>query len=403
MTQENIATKPKHTKLSFIYAGSIAWQKLAYYGWRSILFLLLFDGFYKSSATEYSNLILWISIGLSGSYLIGGILGDLLIGNKSTSIIGGGVMIIGSMLFFFNSSLYPYIPISLFIIGCGLYQSNLKAIYAKLYLHDTRLLDSGFVLLYLFINLGSFFGAFLIGLIAEWYGIEYGFLAVGISTAISITMLLLTKNTAQISDESIPENKSLINKIDLKNLAIVLGLFALYCFVWRLTYYDIYALYWDIDLGSYFINHYWVDTLGFVFYIIVAIYLIVLWSKKYYNQITKLTISTIITLLAFGVSYVLYKEGSVTTSIVTILALFAYTIAELLLEPLIDSSIAKLINRKFLAIAYGVVGLLTMGIGYVFLFMEKGLQWLTEHTIYLGFGGLIVLSIILTIKKSRSN
>ncbi|MCJ8288831.1 MAG: MFS transporter [Crocinitomicaceae bacterium] len=402
MTKENITTKPKHTKLSFIYAGSLAWQKLSYYGWRSILFLLLFDEVDKSSANDISSLVLWISIGLSVSYLIGGILGDLLIGNKNTSIIGGVIMFIGSMLFFFNPSLYPYLPITMFVIGCGLYQSNLKAIYAKLYLHDTRLLDSGFILLYLFINFGAFFGALLVGLIAECYGIEYGFLTVGISTALSITMLLLTKKPTHILDESSPPEKSFINKINLKHLGTVLALFAVYCFVWRLTYYDIYALYWNIDLGSYFINHYWVDILGFVFYIIVAIYLIILWSKKHYDQIYKLRISTIITLFAFGISYLFYKEGSITTSIVTTLALFAYTIAELLIEPLIDSSIAKLINRKFLAIAYGAVGLLTMGISYVFLFMEKGLQWLTEHTIYIGFGGLLLLSIILVMKKYRS-
>lgn len=111
-------------------------------------------------------------MGVSLSYLIGGILGDLLLGNRWTAIIGGGCMILGSFLFFFDSSLYRLVPIILFIIGCGLYDSNLKAMFAKEYLHDKRLFDSGFTLLYVFINIGSFFGALLIGLFTDWYGIE---------------------------------------------------------------------------------------------------------------------------------------------------------------------------------------------------------------------------------------
>lgn len=402
MTTEKITTVPKHSKQTYSYAASLAWQKLSYYGWRSILFLLLYNEYDESNLSDFGYLTLWISISLSASYLLGGIIGDLWLGNRKTTVIGGILMSIGSLLFFFNPTMYPYAPIAVFVIGCGLYHSNLKALYAKLYLHDLRLIDSAFILLNLFIIISSFFGAFLVGYIAETYGIEYGFLSVGISTLISISMIYLTKSEGTLN-ESNSENKSLFNKNQIKPIGQVLLFFAVYCFLWRLTYYDIYSTYWTIDFETtYLFGHYWIDGLSFLFYMVIGIYLVVLWSRKYYDQLTKLTYTTIITFASFIIAFSFYNEASITTSILTMITLFTYTVGDLLIEPLINSSIARLVNQRYLAIGYGTIGLLAMGIGYLFSFMEKGMQFITEETIYVGFAGLFLLgSVLLYIKYSK--
>ncbi|PHR46502.1 MAG: hypothetical protein COA32_10180 [Fluviicola sp.] len=403
MPTTEITTRPKHMLQTFSYASSMTFQKLAYYGWRSILFLLFTDQLDDSSSYDLDSLFFWIALGLAIAYLLGGVLGDLLLGNKRTVITGGIFMFLGSILFFFDSTIYPYIPIVLFIIGCGLFKSNLKAIYAKLYLHDPRLLDSSFLLLYLFINIGSFFGAYAVGLIAYYYGIEYGFLTVGLSMVLSSLILLLTKKPVHISEESIPERKSILNAINLKRYALVFSLFAIFCFTWRITYYEIDSLYWEIDFGTYTIPHYWVEQLSVIFYMIIGIYLVIIWSKKHYDNITKLTISVVMTLISFGLSYFLYSEDSISTSVITIIALFAYTFADLLIAPLVDSSIARSINQKFLGIAYGSVALFSIGIGYAFSYMEKGLKLLIENMFYIGLGALLVLSIVLLFKKLKTS
>lgn len=398
MSNQTITTTPKHTKHTFSYAASMTFYKLSYYGWRSIVILFLFaDINDESSLPEMDNFYIYLSIGFATSYLIGGILGDLLIGNKRAAYIGGSVMILGSLLSFIDLSMPPEIPVILFMIGCGLYQSNLRATYAKLYLHDTRLLDSGFMILYLFINLGSFLGTLLIG-IAGYYGIEYGFLAVGISTLLSILMLAIVKEPTQTTINSIPEQKSFFNRINLRPILVVLGLYAIFGLFWKLTYYDVFANYWGISWSQGYVPYYWINMLSFAFYLIIGVYLVVLWSKKYYSHLAKLTISTILVLLVFGVSFLSYSEGSTITSVITIVGLFVYTIAELLVEPLVDSSIAKLVNRKFLAIAYGSLSFLFIGFGYVATYAENGLNLFLENTIYVGFGGLLVLSVILAIR-----
>jgi POT family proton-dependent oligopeptide transporter len=403
MASERITTSRKHTKSTYSYAGSLALQKLSYYGWRSILVVVLYDQVSQSSINETFDVFLLISIGMSISYLIGGLIGDLLIGNRSTAIIGGALMLVGSIIFLINPVVHPFAPIAVFVLGCGLYQSNLKAMYARLYLHDKRLLDSGFLLLYFFINVGSFFGALVVGLIAYYYGIEFGFLLVSVTVALSVTMLVLTKKPSQIITELDSNRKIVIIKEHLKETGVVLALFALYCLAWKLTYYDISTHFWTIDFESSTMNRMWVDTLTLVFHLVIGIYLIVTWSKKHYDKITKLTISVIVTLLTFGMSYLLYNEGSITTSVLTVLALFTYTVAQLFIEPLIDSSIAKLINQRFLAIAYGSIGLIGFGISYVYSAIEDGLLSVMESTIIVGFVGLFLLSIMLVLKKYRSN
>jgi POT family proton-dependent oligopeptide transporter len=351
--------------------------------------------------------MVWVILALSISQIIGGILGDLLIGNRNTTIIGSSFIFISSTLFFLNLDIYPIIPITIFVLGCGLYQSNLKALYAKLYIHESRLLDSAFLLLYIFINVGAFFGAFITGFIADSFGIEYGFLVVSVSTLFSQLVVLLIKINKLISTKSKHDNNFLGNKIYFKSIGVVIALYAVYYFLWRQTYFDMYAHYWEINfdtfLNKYFFKNYWIDNLSFIFYIILGIFLVITWTRNHYNQITKLTTATIITLIVFSLSYFLYKEGSDLTVGVSISALFIYTFAELLVEPLIDSSIAKLINHQFLAIAYGTFGLISMGIGYLFGFTEKGLLLLTENTFFFGLGGLFILSIVLLIRKYRSN
>ena len=74
--------------------------------------------------------------------------------------------------------------------------------------------------------------------------------------------------------------------------------------------------------------------------------------------------------------------------------------AETLLS-LIDSSIAKVINHNYWGVAYGSISLLTMGIGYVSVYMEKGSKLIIENSIYLGLGCFLLLSIIILAKKFK--
>ena len=85
---------------------------------------------------------------------------------------------------------------------------------------------------------------------------------------------------------------------------------------------------------------------------------------------------------------------------ITIGALFLYTLAELHIAPLIDSLIARIVNRRFLAIGYGSRGLIALGIGYLFTFLVSGIYWLTGSTLYVGLGIFLLIAFVLIIKKS---
>ncbi len=398
MISQKISTYPRHTKSTFIYALALALQKFAFYGWRSFLFMLLISSFESKSFTDLS---LWIAASLSVSYLIGGLFGDLLLGNRKASIIGGILMFIGSLTFFLSPTIHPYFPIGIFVVGCGFFQSNAKASFAKIYLHETKLLDAGFMLLNLFINVGAFLGSLVTYYFASSFGLEIGFLIVGISVLFSTLLVFADKKTIENKEKTMPNLKSLFQSIYLKPIGIVLLLYGFYVFFWRLSYFEINAQYWDINLSSNLMRPMWLDIFSAIFYLVIGVFLAIIWTKKYFKPSFNLAASAILTFMSFAVAYFLNREESTFLTTVTIISLFIYVFAETLVSTLIDSSIAKLINRKYLALAYGALGLISTGIGYVFSHLEKVLHYFVANSIFVGMGGLFALSIFFIVRKIR--
>lgn len=400
--KSRITTSPKHTVQSFGYSLSIAFHKLSYYGWKSILFVLIYDQFQEMEAMEVVSFALILTAGVSVSYLIGGIIGDLWMGNRRASILGSILMFFGSLLTFIQPSLPPYLAIPLFVIGCVFYQPNLKAMYAKLYLHDTRLLDAGFMLLTLFVSIGMFFGAFLVALIGKYFGTEYGFLAVSISTLLSLSMILIFRKKETPAEPLAQNSKSLFNKKALKSTGIILALLACYSFAWRLSHDDVYIEYWkvDFDFLSLF-NHYLIDVISYVFYVLIGIALIIVWSRKYYSHQRKIATSALLVSVSFLLAFLFHTWGAVSMNIITIVSIFIYILGDLLIEPIIQSSVAKLMNRNYLAIGFGSIGVLYIIVGYAFMYLKDVIQLLTKETFLIGVVGFMLLGIILMVKNRK--
>lgn len=73
------------------------------------------------------------------------------------------------------------------------FSPNLISTFGKLYLHKTKLLDSGFTILNLAINLGTFLGVLSIGYLGERYGYNIGFIISGLLMLFSTVPLLFFK------------------------------------------------------------------------------------------------------------------------------------------------------------------------------------------------------------------
>ena len=170
----------KHTIETLYYSISRMLERASYYGFRALVVLYMVGETLKMERTEALTIYGWLIGSLVFSQIIGGLFGDLLIGNKKSIIIGGIIQAIGAFSLCIPSTNGLYLGLFCVVLGSGFFTPNLISNFGKSYLNKTKLLDSGFTIFYLAINLGSFLGILLIGYIGETYGYNIGFVLSGI-------------------------------------------------------------------------------------------------------------------------------------------------------------------------------------------------------------------------------
>ena len=153
----------KHTKETLYYSISRMLERASYYGFELLVVLYMVGETLKMERTEALTIYGWLVGSLVFSQIIGGLFGDLLIGNKKSIIIGGIIQAIGAFSLCIPSTTGLYLGLFLVVLGSGFFTPNILSNFGKSYLNKTKLLDSGFTIFYLAINLGSFLGILLIG------------------------------------------------------------------------------------------------------------------------------------------------------------------------------------------------------------------------------------------------
>ncbi len=165
----------KHTKETLYYAISRMLERASYYGFRALVVLYMTGETLKMERTEAVSIYGWFATLLMFSQIVGALFADLLIGNKKSILIGGIIQAIGAFILCLPSTAGLYSGLFLVVLGSGFFTPNIISNFGKLYLNKTKLLDSGFAIFYLAINLGSFLGILLIGYLGEKYGYSIGF------------------------------------------------------------------------------------------------------------------------------------------------------------------------------------------------------------------------------------
>jgi POT family proton-dependent oligopeptide transporter len=183
-----------HNTYTYIYAGSRLIEIAAYYGLRSVLVLYMVSDTLNMSQQEALNIYAWFTGLFLASMALGGVIGDLVTGNKNAIIIGGILQAVGAFVMCLYSTTGLYIGLAMVIFGGGLYSPNLKARFGKLYLNKPELLDAGFTILYLAVFLGSITGAPVIGYIGGEYEWMYGFIIAGLLMLGSVIFLLFSRD-----------------------------------------------------------------------------------------------------------------------------------------------------------------------------------------------------------------
>lgn len=161
------------------------WERFGYYGMAALLVL------YMSKALHFSDDIAYSTFGALVAMIyvtpvIGGYLGDHIIGYRRSLLIGAILLAIGYIMLAATSESYLYLSLGFIIVGSGYFKSMPSVLLGKMYERNDPRLDGAYTLFYMSINIGSLISIASAGFIAQHFGwhTAFGVCAIGMVVAI---------------------------------------------------------------------------------------------------------------------------------------------------------------------------------------------------------------------------
>lgn len=339
---------------TFYYSLSILLERAAYYSLLTPLFMFITaEKPYMASVDAERILTLFMGSFLF-SKIAGALLGDLLIGNRRSMFVGGFIQALGAFILFIPSVYGFYAGIFLIVLGNGLFKPNIIATYGKLYLSKQHLLDSGFTIWYLVINIGAALGAFLTGRLGESLGIEAWFIVSGSLMLLSLIPLLKTKEQVFTGSREILSRKG---AIPLMLAFLFVGLSAV---IFRLA---------EVQIGE--LQNTYLDAVTVVLpksiwdltrsylYLLLSSVAVIVWTYRYRNQFFKLLLGFIAAAITFGLLINITAVPANYQLYYLMVSFLFLTISEVYIAPIIHSLLTRYIHPKYLAIAMSLAFLPT--------------------------------------------
>lgn len=162
------------------------WERFGFYTVQGILTLYFIRYLGYSEAESYYAFGAYSAL-VYGMVVLGGFIGDRILGTKRTIVLGLLVLALGYFALAMIDKEHVFFALGLICVGNGLFKANPSNLLAKCYKPDDPRLHGGFTLYYMAINLGSI-AAFVAGPeISRRYGYSYAYLmsSVGILLALA--------------------------------------------------------------------------------------------------------------------------------------------------------------------------------------------------------------------------
>lgn len=378
-------------------------ERASYYGLRAFLIIYMTGEILNMETMKASSIYSWFIGSVVFSQIFGALLGDLLIGNKKAILTGGIIQALGAFSLCIPNTICLYTGLFLLVLGNGLFTPNLTANFGKSYLNKTKLLEAGFTIFYLTINLGSFLGVIVIGYFVEQCGYKIGFLTCGILSLLSLIPILKSKENEFQDLEKISIGKR------VSNIFIPFIVVLLFWGFHELSSIRTSNLQFQLNEVSNFDipNLIW-QSLKSILIFLFSIIAIIFWTYFYSSQFFKLLLGVIFGILSFGILFLIPEVPSEQHTITYLISVIFLAISEIYIAPIIHTVLTKYSNPKYLAILISLAFLPTQGITLALgLFNDKLIDYpmlgLKIGIIGMGIIGIGLIGYIIINKKRTSN
>lgn len=391
-----------HSKLPFGYACSRMFERAGFYGIRTVIFFYLMVNPFAFSDVDIADILGWLASLILLSNLLGGVLGDLLIGNKKALIIGAFIQAVGAFCMAHQSIEGLYLGLAGIVIGGGLYSPNLLSQFGKLYLDKTQLMDAGFSILFLMVNIGAFVGTTLFVKIGEKYGFHFGFIAAGVFLLIAGIIPLFIKDR-EFSES--PLENAVVKVEHNQRLALFFSIIVLFWVFYEITALPMLDIQFKVSRHQYEWVHYWLLSSAAPLIIFNIIFPVV-WSYFYTHQMVKLTIACVSATLAFAILLTIPEAPTSFHTYSYFVSTVLLGLAEFYISIIVHSAVTQYARTKYLAISMSFVPIAIGLIGFTPLLLDTGTRTSLSPLIF-GTVGMLVISCALIIyhftnKKSSS-
>jgi proton-dependent oligopeptide transporter, POT family len=206
-----------HPKGLFILFLTEMWERMSYYGMRSLLVLYMvnhlfvrpdvgaevlgFNALKHALETAFGPMSPQaLSSQVYGLYtgfvyltpLFGGILADQLLGRRKAVVVGGVLMAIGHFLMAAEGLFF--IALMFLIVGNGCFKPNISTQVGNLYSAEDPRRDRAYSIFYVGVNLGAFMAPLICGTLGQVVGWHYGFAAAGVGMVLGLVLYLANQD-----------------------------------------------------------------------------------------------------------------------------------------------------------------------------------------------------------------
>jgi len=163
------------------------WERFGYQSLTAIFVVYLQVGSIQLSQNQAIATYAAFAALVYAFIVIGGYIGDSILGAKRTIVLGLMVLLCGYVLLVFGDSESTLWGLSFICVGTGLFKSNPTSLLSKCYdPNDSGKISNAFTLFYMSINIGSLLGTLTIPTIARSYGYSTGFVIISMALVLAL-------------------------------------------------------------------------------------------------------------------------------------------------------------------------------------------------------------------------
>lgn len=406
-------TKQKRPFGFYVCSLAFTFERFAFYSakWLLAVFVVasVADGGLGLSPADgakmSANLVAFTYLApIFGSYVSDRFIGARYLVPIGMALMGAGY-IVGSQA---TSAAMVNLMIIMVSVGTGLFKPQTNAITGRLFDHKDQL-DSAFSIQYSFVNVGSFIGTTIMGLIVT-KGYSFSFLVCGIMMFIGAAWFIFgwrflgeagkkpfkhDEKDIQVKEKEKNEEMKPLTTLEKKRVAaIVLVSFfsVIFWIFWYLAYMPVYY-YWGGEggaanwmIGNFEVQTAWFDSLNALMCITLGPVLAKVWSRLAKRPQGDLSMfkKTSLGMILLGVSYVVFATADVVRgeNLAPLIWIVAFgillSLGEMVFSPLGNSFISKFSPPRLLS------RMMSVWVLAVF-FAGKSYGWLYEFTLKFEF------------------